>query len=464
MKTIIANLKLYINLNSWFFAMMLIILIFFNIQVASDQKANEQLVVGSFMTLPFILGFIASIVLIDVMNKPFSFCLPGHRQNVKKILMIMAVFVGFFFTFLMCFFILNRLQFNCFISIFFATLVSFLIGAELYMFARSLCALLFMLSFFLFTYHLPLIILGRFILQHHLILLCIGLGSSIISWQLLNSSGLARRFCDNPKWMGFFDFRNKEKLLRLHRFNAESQKEKSKLKINPSVERFFLDKMNRQKYFSIGKYIWGCLYQAFGVSFSNFNPVSFLFLILFILVFCYFSYYSWWMFFMIPLMMAMSFWMPVYSNILISDGRKERFYSTLVLNAAITFLLIMIMLAAIISSKVAGLFLPDLELPGKTLVFNTMSFKYAMLPFVVVPIASIFRLIFHNSTALAIGSMVFCYTLYITLFGAYGFIKNSMSLNNTPQIVNQYSIIYLVIVWIIFIGVLRHICFKRSLI
>ena len=96
---------------------------------------------------------------------------------------------------------------------------------------------------------------------------------------------------------------------------------------------------------------------------------------------------------MIPLMMAMFFQMPVYSNILISDGRRERFYSAIVLNFAITVLIIVIMSVFVLSSKAAGLFMPDLEITGKTLVFNPMSFKYCFLPLIVVPIASMFRLI-----------------------------------------------------------------------
>ncbi|MBN2591099.1 MAG: hypothetical protein JXA96_14630 [Sedimentisphaerales bacterium] len=464
MKTIIANLKLYINLNSWFFFMMLITLIFFNIQVVSDQDSNEQLIVGSFMCLPFFLGFMASIVLIDVMNKPFSFCLPGHRQNVKKVLMIMAVLVGLFFAFLMCYLILDRMQLACFSSIFFATLVFFLIGAELNMFARIICALIYMMSFFFFTYHYPFVILGRFILEHFLIVICIGLGGSITVWRLLDSPGLARRFCDNPKWMSFLNFWSNEKMQKLNRYKETFQKEKSKLKINPSVERFFLNKMNSHKYFSAGRYIWGSLYQAFSLPFSNFHPVNLLILLLFIFAFCYWPRYFWMVFLMLPMGMAMSIENPVYSNMMISNGRRERYKCTLVTGMVNSGFLVAIMTIIILFSKFAGLFMPDLKLSGKTLVYHAISFQLILIPLVAVPIALIFRLLSRKNNMLAVFPMLCFYFFYIMSIGAQKIFDRNVNINEISLIMNLYSIAYLIIVWIIFVLVLRQICFKKSLV
>ncbi len=462
MKTIVANLKLNLNLHSWLFGFSLVILVYFNVQIMSDHKLNDQIIIGSFMCLPFFLGFLASVVLIEVMNKPFSFCLPGHKQNVKKVLIITAVLVGFFFAFLLCFLLFGGLKYARIIPIFFANLVFFLLGAELNMFARNIFALLFMMTFFLFTYNHPYEFLGGFILQHSLSMICIGLGGSITTWLLLDSPGLARRFCDNPKWTGFINFWNIEKVRRLDQFREASRKEKSKLKIKPSVEEYFLNKMKGHKFFSTGRYIWGGLYQAFGLSFSNFNPASLLFLAPFIFLFCYWPQYFWMMFLMLPIMMAMILEIPVYSSMMISNGRNERFNSALVTSLVKTGFIIVQMTIIIIFSKLAGLFMPDLELFNETFIFQTLGFQFSFLPLIAVPIVQISKLLFHKKFSWTVFLIMFFYIFFIMSINPQRLVEKNMNLNEF-LILNLYSVVYFILIWITFVLVLRHICFKRSL-
>lgn len=166
------------------------------------------------------------------------------------------------------------------------------------------------------------------------------------------------------------------------------------------------------------------------------------------------------MFMMSTLMQA-----PVYSSMLISDGRRERFYSTLGLSITHTVFIVIVYAVATVLTHIAAPMMPDLTLLGRTIVFHAINFNLYVAALIIVPLVFTFRLLFHKRLLLM---FVIVYTLLLVALAVLALFGMLMEipLNTTPMLfLNPNSIVLIVVpLWIIFVAVLRHVCKKWSLI
>ena len=81
MSVLTVNLKhLYQRRGLWLFYVLVITFAFAGIAMLfDDTKAGEGRFVG-LIVLAFVVGLLLSALPIEVMSKPFSYCLPGHRK------------------------------------------------------------------------------------------------------------------------------------------------------------------------------------------------------------------------------------------------------------------------------------------------------------------------------------------------------------------------------------------------
>jgi len=465
MKAIIANLKLYLP-NRYFWPTYFsgaVILYIFMISLRFDQKRNHGLLISAFACLHFYIGYAATMMQINIFTKPFSFCLPGHKQNAKLVLFIIGIVTCLVMAFVVVFvFKLNPMIIPV---IFFANKFFYWIGVGVSFFIRWILAVIMPLTFLSFAHLYPYELLGGFIVNHSLLVICIGLISSIFAWLILNPFDLARRFCGVPLLTGIFDFYNKEKIEKYSKYKQALKKEKMVPSINPYVEKFFLNGMKKHDFFSLGRYIWGSVY-IYAFPMEKYKPVWILFLAA---IFCLYSYF---MSFSVVSIFAMVIFfvafspVPLFSTMLVSDGRKERFYNTLyVACAACVSIMIPLFLGCLMSVIVAP-YMPALnfeKLP--TIVFRALSFKFCFIPLFIVPFVYLFKVMLYKKRALQLVTLFVLYILFV-IFATFIGSHLKVSITDVPDLfLNPISILSLTVpAWFIFIAALRHVCFKKSLI
>lgn len=466
MKTIIANLKLYLpNRHFWSVYLSVTVLLCFMIIFTKEQKQNETVIIGSFVVIQFFAGFAAALMQIDILTKTFSFCLPEYKQNVRKVLLILGIVICIVMSFLTVFLVLNQQMSLLIIStIFFASLFFYWLGVEACFFVRGIIAIIILLIFIFFSYRYPYELLGGFIVNHPVLVICISLISSIYAWRLMNPFKFARRFCAVPLLTGIFDFYNKEKLEKYAKYRQALKEEKLTPLINPSVEKFFFNRMKKHDFFGMGRYIWGnlCVYSFPMV---KTKPVYVLWFAAIIALYSYFMSFSFITIFAMTIFSAALSPIPLFSTMLISDGRKERFYSTLYVSFAACLSIMVILILACLISVLAAPYMPAFTFSGISIVYRALSFKSCFIPFFIVPFAFSFKVLLHKKRALQFFTLSLLYILFVISSGAIGsYLK--VGIEDIPGIfLNPISIlVFIVSSWIIYIPSLRYVCFRKSLI
>jgi hypothetical protein len=164
------------------------------------------------------------------------------------------------------------------------------------------------------------------------------------------------------------------------------------------------------------------------------------------------------MLFFMPGFMIMHVRTPIYSSMPVSGGRNERFYTTMTL-VATTAVLITTLVTIIAALTVAlTAIMPDITLRGSTFTFQPAMITLFFVPLLMIPVASTFQLIFYRKPIFMVLSIMLFFML---LF----FIGNILRKPLGAAMVNPISIVaLLVLTWLIFVLVLRHICTRRCLV
>ena len=455
------NLKhLYQRRGLWLAYVFLGFLVFASIAEALDKRAGRGDFIIPVMGALFV-GFLVAVLQIEVLNKPFSYCLPGHRKVPRKFIFstgvainLTASLIFLLYPFLYLYWP-HRIAVIC--SAFFAGLVFYWLGVLFAFGVRNSWAWIGFLPLFIvgggfFGLH---IIIERAIVENPIGITLLGAFSTIAAWLWLGNVGLARRYCGVP-WVGFFDAWNRDKLRKYKQIRANIKWDKLKKHPKPWVERFFLGRMNKCDYLGTGRYVWGGLYTTFGLLLSQWQGN-----IIFVLFMVFFLGYMerMWFLMLFPLIgIAGYIHSPVYSSMLFSGGRRERFATVITLAATTAVLggVLFIILAAL--SVPLAVIIPDIIVRGITIAFHTITIKLFYAPLVFVPFAFTINLIFYRKPIFIILSVML---LFMLLF----FFSAIVWLNQLSTIINPVSVLSaLVLSWGIFVLVLRYICTRRCLV
>ncbi|HUV65550.1 MAG TPA: hypothetical protein VMW24_16755 [Sedimentisphaerales bacterium] len=454
MSILTANLRhFYQRRGLWLFYAFFGFLIFASIQtVAANRKAGQGRFVP-FAILMFVLtGLTAASMQIEILNKPFAYCLPGHRRVARYFMLLIGILLSLLYSLLFLEYpgldswqlplvVLSAL-FTFLTLYWFGAGMLFLTHGQAHWAVNLALWILFVGAFF--KLH---IVIENMITKWPLISVVSGILSSIIAWVSLGDERIARRYCDKPLF-AFFGLvnRNSQRKWDRARIAAKGDRE---FRINPRVEEFFLLRLRRSKCASVGKYIWGSLYLVFALPLSQGR--LWLFWILCILVtlclLCYASGGGTIILFLIPGLMAIHLRLPVYSTLLISGGRKERFFSTMVLVITITVLVTAVAATiAAVTIPMASI-MPEIPLRGINVSFHAVRLQQLFIPLLILPIAFTLNLVLQRKA----------------IFGMLSVILSSMLLS-TVIMNSVFLTIMIVFCWITFVGVLNHICSKSPLV
>jgi len=464
MSILIVNLKhLYKRRGLWLVYPSLGLLVFASLAMAFDRPSAGK---GNFMglvMLQFMIGLCTASLPVEILTKPFSYCLPGHRAVPRKFVIWVGVVTSIpgSVVFLAC----PRLHWwesapliCC--SAFFAGLILYWIGAGLAFGVRNSnliagWASLLLLGVAWSDLH---VIAERMIISHPFAIIFLGMSSGVVTWIWLGNSNWARRLCATAR-IHLFDALDRNKLLEYKRRRAAVKWDKFKNHPDPWVERFFLGHMNNCNHLGPGRYIWGGLYTTYGVALSRRKEIlSWLLVVLAMLVCLSYTRPGGTniLFFMAGAMVT-HMRLPIHSSMTTSGGRNERFATAIIL-AGTTAVLVTAALAVVASTSMAlAPIMPDITLRGANLTFHATSLRLLIVPSAIIPVALALRLILFRKPFSALAAIL----VVIAMMFAFGI----GSSEGFGRLINPTSLISLLILsWLALAVVLRHICMRRSLV
>jgi hypothetical protein len=158
-------------------------------------------------------------------------------------------------------------------------------------------------------------------------------------------------------------------------------------------------------------------------------------------------------FLFIPCIAAMFIQLPLYSSMLISGGRKERFVTTMIVVFAITVLsTTAVTILAALTIPMAEI-MPEILLSKLTITFHAADLRMLFIPLLIIPIGLILMTIFYRQL---LHAMVFVMFMF--------FFVTSIS-KELSSIISIFPIIVMIILsWLALTAVVWHICTKRSLV
>jgi hypothetical protein len=462
MRVLTVNLKhLYQRRGLWLVYVIVVLFAFAGIAVLFKGPETGQGRFIGLIVLAFVVGLLFAVLPIEVLSKPFSYCLPGHRKMVRRFVFCVGIVFNIFGSLL--FFVYPSLNTGQLVlvvcSAFFAGLISYLIGAGLAFGVRNSVA---------FVGFLPLVIvagqffdlhtvLERVIVENPLVVISMGVLSSVIVWFWLGDEGRARRYCGVP-WTGFFDAWNPARMKKISRYRMAGKWDKLKKYTSPRMERFFLGRMNRYDYVSAGRYIWGALYAASVVPVIQWKSI--LSGVIIVILMSFFLGYAGpaatFVFFFMPVIVVMNMRLPMHSSMLISGGRRERFAGTITAVAVATVLISVLVAVMAALSMLLEIVIPEFTWRGVNFIYHAISVKHLFIPLLITPFAFAVRLIFYRKPIYVVSLLMF--VIYLMAFTGIVWHKQFSAMINLISI-----IALLVLSWGVFLLVSRYVCMKRSL-
>ncbi len=444
MRTTIANLKhLYQCLDVWWYY-----LVFAMIGTLKLSNEREYFWLW-FGLINLVLGFGISMLQKEILSRPLTYCLPGHRTIPCKIILS----VGIVFNVLLSLLIIlcrNLIDYNPLLIILSVSSV----GLTIYLIA-ALCILA-TRNRILFPVILAALIAILFFVKSapqnltsnlHTLLPIVAVITAVTAYLLIQGESLARKSCG--KTSQGFPSSNKAS----NRVAEQASYAAPNVEYTPRVEGFFLRHMRSCKDHTTARFIWSDLYLTFAEHISYWKIALFtlavkipLSALLFFAIFRNFYNVS------LPLLITTaivlsltesSVRLPAYSCTPTLTGRRQRFYSILTLASLITGLMTLLI---IITAGIAALLEP--ALPG---IFATFRFSCLILvPLTIVPATLTIDL--SCTTDLAKGLF---YIAFFFLF--FGLCARFGHVFTTILIISACA-------WPVFILTAHYVCAKRGLV
>jgi hypothetical protein len=454
MTIIQANLKhLYQRKGFWVVDVFLVIFNVLGVALAIEGEATFTMVFLCFMC---VAGLFVGAMQVEVLARPFSYCLPGHERVPVRLLFCFGLISALVWSLLSLLYPAEGWDKGILVvSVFFASTIAYWIGIwgvfghQNWGAAIGLGMLIFMFGSFLD---------GERVLRYVLLdgwpfVAAGGCAANIAAWRFLSRGGLARRYC-GQMWLGAFDPWNKERMAKFSQARIAQQKA---FGVRPGVERFFLRRIRGGR--GMAPYVWGHLYTAGGVITAS-RTKDWISWVLMGLAFTgYFAYIGSVLdvMFVAPGLAVMDMCLGVRSSLPAYAGRRERFWSAL----AVAGVAAVVTVSA--AAAIAGLtmllqpVMPVLTRHGQDFVFRAMDMRFIVLPMTMIPVMLTVSLIFYRYRRLTVAVVA----------GSFMIILQLLSERWTGVLTIQTIMTAGAVVagcWALFTAVSRYVCMRCCLV
>jgi hypothetical protein len=460
MRILLANLKhLYQRRGLWIVYAGLALVVWF---WSAFSVTKGQVPFGGFLLGSFLLGVLVATLQMETSSKPLSFCLPGHRRAVRRLVLLVGLVVSFVFLLvgvallavpsfarsLGLSFMPPRWLILVLGAYFCASVTAYLLAAGV-VFTGMQSALSFMVlvvsmcvMFDVFPpiqypiLHWPAAVMA--------LALVVGLGS----WWWLGRRAWFRRSCATP-WIGFFDPWDRSQIQKYRSIYAARVTKN----IPPGLDLFFQRAIGTRRPSSPSKYAWGVLYTTCVLVGPQWKWLL-TFAVLTVTCTAYFPP-------MAPGVISVVFFMmtgfvqpPLCTAWLVAGGRKERFFATVALILALG------VVSALLVGVLAGLthllapLAPPIRWKGLTLAPHALSFQVLAIPLVLLPVVGLLQTLFYRKPVWLALSIMLVLTLIMV---------SSMPLSLYQVVTPALAVGGTVLSWAVCVSILYRIAMKSDL-
>ena len=411
----------------------------------------------------FFFGIFIATLPIGVLTKPFSYCLPAHRSIPVKFLFCTGLVICFLFSLL---FLLQPdvdiVKAMVCVPAFFTFTIVYWLGVWTVFRFRSWSATIGFIGF------VPLlamwtdvhIYIERFILGNIPLVVLLACVANFLAYKLLSADGLARRYC-GKMWMGTFDAWNKDKIVKFKQLNLAEKEEKKDDRTeyqSSKIEDYLLTKISNPDTGNLARHIFSGIYRSSAAMLSRRNEWL-KSLILWPPLVCFMGYIGVGINFLyiIPAFMVIHMSLHVHSTMLISGGRRERFYTAITLALATSLALVAILAILTAMSLVLAPIMPDMTLTGKPEAFHPLNITLLWIPMVLIPIAFAISHLFPKQTLLSrlLPMMIF--------IGIFQFLVIMSAAKHPVTVIPLVIALIVIASWAALIAVLHFTCTRRCL-
>ena len=399
----------------------------------------------------------------NVLAKPFSFCMPGHRKVSRKVIMIVGGIVNAALG--MVFLAHPDISFP------YSLLVSIaggFVGMAVYLLAirsvfngtiqntASTLRMMFLMML-LVGAGIYYKFLQEMTIAYPLVIIAISYGICWRLWRWLGQDSLARIVCGKvvPEMLDGWNARKMQKI--------RNEKMKIMSENNTTLTNwlgdFFLSKMKGHNFLSRNRYTWGSLYAVLGaipVYLKPWMPVT---IIAVILYFGYFNQPSLnigQMMFLIPAIVVGNMKMTAYPSLLLPGGRREMFIGVLTSAFSVTLLTGVALIVLTIISHLIEPFLPPIPIKTESLNYQAMDISKFYLFLMIIPIVLSTALISRRHPILKL--IVMIALMEVAVF--WGLFSKLLKITITPVTIALVIVVF----WLIFVMLAYNFCMKKCLV
>ncbi len=415
-----------------------------------------------YVVLSFWWGLLTASLQMEILTKPFSFCLPGYREIPRQFIFR----IGFVLNGLLglVFLAYPGLDFPYVLVV--ATGGAF-VGMVFYLFGA--CGGPGNMNRNPYLAIFPLMIFGSVLFESDRILqqmivsspVQIIIVSALISWLFwvwLGREGLARQYCGKTS-LGIFDGWDYTKMKKFRQAEVVRRLGKKKTPFPGTVENFFQRRMSQRNFLSRGKCAWGHLYILLGgcLSVLQVRQLAMGFGVL-VIISGYFSkdgvaFNNF--LFIIPVIGAFQLDLLPYRGILLPASRGDRFYAAAMSGSTVTLLATLTIAVIAFISILLEPVLPDITLRGQLFTYYAMKVEYCFVTLSLMPIGFAIATLTPRRPVL---KMIFSFVLMYACLGFY-----AVAMIREIQFNLFIPPVLMMISWGISLLVLRYICMRRCL-
>ena len=370
--------------------------------------------IAAVLACSILSGLLLGSIQREILCKPFSFCLPGHREIPRKFLLATGL-------------PLNSLSGLCLAAYLgfgglgglTVSIAAACVGMAVFM--STTMSVIATSAFAQFVGFLPLVVIGtvlsglhvvaeQYLLQHQALAMLVGVAVSWLAWLRLASPGLGRKLCGGaaPSILEAMNFRKAQRYRQqMHAQRVEGRQADS----GSAILRFALRRMRRFTALSTARFAVGSMYEP--VSGINTDIVlrTLLPLALVTVFFCYYPSQPYLgsmsaVVFVLPVVMGMQVRLPATPRLFLPAGRRERFIASVGVVVACALVGTLLALAWGQTAHLLAPLLPQFTIKGITFACRPPNLSMAVLPLVFMPLMFLCQLYLPDSFLRALPVML----------------------------------------------------------